>query len=107
MLKEIQDENFKKEVLETSMEKPVLVDFQAPWCTPCKVLEPVIKELALEMRDLALIAKLNTQTSIKTAIDYNIMSVPTIAIFRGGREKERVVGLRSKEALIQIINKYK
>lgn len=107
MPKEIKDDNFRKDVLEASMEKPVLVDFQAPWCAPCKVLEPIIKELAEEIGDIAVIAKLNTQTSIKTAIDYRVMSVPTLIVFKDGQEKERVSGLKTKEFLKEMIEKYK
>jgi len=106
MEKEFSDESFKKDVIEISLQKPVLVDFHAPWCAPCKVIAPIIEELAEEIGDKAIVGKLNTQTHIKTAIDYGIMSVPTLAIFKDGREKERVSGLRSKEEMIRMIEKY-
>ncbi|MFC1808240.1 thioredoxin [Candidatus Omnitrophota bacterium] len=97
----ITDKTFKQEVLES--DTPVLVDFWASWCPPCKMTEPVVKELAQELCDVMKIVKINTDQNPKSAVDYNIMGVPTFIFFRDGKEIERRVGAQSKQQLMDMI----
>ena len=106
MAKSFNDKNFQKEVIEASKEKPVLVDFFAEWCGPCKIQGPVVDEVAEEIGDKASVGKLNTEEAGKTASEYKVMSIPTIILFKDEEAKETLVGLQSKEALIAVINKY-
>jgi thioredoxin 1 len=106
MAQHFTDENFQKEVIDTSRSKPVLVDFFAPWCGPCKMQAPIIEEVAEEMGDKASVGKTNTEEAPEIATRYEIMSIPTIMLFKDGEIKEVMMGLQSKEALIAIINKY-
>lgn len=91
------DENFDEEVLRA--EKPVLVDFYAEWCGPCKMMAPVIDELAEEMKDSHVIGKVNVDEAPGTAGKYGVQSIPTLIFFKKGEEVDRVVGFQSKEAL--------
>lgn len=106
MAKSFDDKNFQKEVIEASKEKPVLVDFFAEWCGPCKIQGPVVDEVAEEIGDKASVGKLNTEEASQTASEYKVMSIPTIILFKDGEAKETLVGLQSKESLIAVINKY-
>ena len=91
------DTNFKKEVLESNL--PVLVDFWAPWCGPCKIIAPHLEELAKEFEQKIKIAKLNVEDSPKTASHYGIMSVPTLLFVKKGHVREQIVGVLSKADL--------
>ncbi|MEA1963304.1 MAG: thioredoxin [Patescibacteria group bacterium] len=106
MTKEFTDANFNAEAVEASKQKPVLVDFYAPWCGPCKMQGPIVDELAEEIGDKAVIGKLNTENNQQTASDLGVMSIPTLIIFKGGEAKETLVGLKSKEELVDLIKKY-
>jgi len=99
MTKKFTDQNFMEEVLQASSEKPVLVDFYADWCGPCKMQGPVVDQLAEEMGDKAIIGKVDTEVSQKTAMEYGIMSIPTLLIFRNGKVVSQAVGMQSKGAL--------
>ena len=88
------DNNFKKEVLESNL--PVLVDFWATWCGPCKMISPLIEELAKEYAGKVKIGKLNVDENPQTATLYGIMSIPTLIFFRDSKVIEQVVGILSK-----------
>ncbi|MDD5032110.1 MAG: thioredoxin [Patescibacteria group bacterium] len=106
MAKVFNDENFQKEVLEASKEKPVLVDFFAAWCGPCKIQGPIIEEVAEEMGEKAIVGKLNTEEAPETSNQYGVMSIPTLILFKGGEVKETLNGLQPKETLVEVIKKY-
>ena len=93
-------ENFEKEVLKS--EKPVLVDFYADWCGPCNAMAPVIEELAKELEGNVKVGKINVDENPDIAVEYNVMSIPTLIVFKNGKEEKRLVGLRNKEELINL-----
>jgi thioredoxin 1 len=97
MAKTFTDENFDEEVLRA--DKPVLVDFFAEWCGPCKMMAPVIDELAEEVKDDFIVGKLNVDEAPNTAGKYGVQSIPTLILFKKGEEADRMVGFQSKEAL--------
>ena len=96
------DENFEKEVIKN--EKPILVDFWSPTCPPCVMLGPIIKEIAKEFEGRIKVGKLNVMENQETAEKYEIFSIPTIIIFKEGEIKERAVGLRPKQVIIDKLN---
>lgn len=100
---ELNDSNFESEVLQNAA--PVLVDFTATWCGPCKKLEPTIVELAGEFEGRVKVAKLDVDGARETAARYGVMSVPTLILFHGGAVKDQVLGLVSKRALTDRIEK--
>lgn len=106
MTKHFTDDNFQAEVIEVSKKKPVLVDFFASWCGPCKLQAPIIDEVAREAGDSAAVGKLDTEEAAATASRYGVMSIPTLLLFRNGEIAESMVGLRSKDDLIAIIRKH-
>ena len=96
------DENFNEEVLSSNI--PVLVDFYADWCGPCKMLAPVIEALAGEMEGKVKIGKLNVDDASETAQKYGIMSIPTLLYFKNGEVVNKTVGVVSKTEIEQILN---
>ena len=96
----LSSENFEKEVLKS--EKPVLVDFYADWCGPCNAMAPVIEELAKELEGKVKVGKINVDENPDIAVEYNVMSIPTLIVFKNGKEEKRLVGLRNKEELINL-----
>jgi thioredoxin 1 len=95
-LSEVTDNNFQAEVLES--EKPVLVDFWAPWCGPCRVVAPVLEEIAGEREDLRIV-KLNIDDNQQTAARYQVLSIPTMILFKAGEPIKTVVGAYPKQRL--------
>lgn len=95
---EFNSENFEKEVLNES--KPVLVDFYADWCGPCKMMAPIIEEVGKQIQGKGKVGKVNVDKNQDLAMKYNIMSIPTIIIFKEGKEVKRFVGLRDKNELL-------
>ncbi len=97
MAMEFTDQNFEQEVVKS--DKPVLVDFWAPWCGPCQMMGPIVDELAKEMEGKAKIGKLNVDENNSTAATYGIMSIPALKIFKGGKVVKEFVGVQAKENL--------
>ena len=95
-LTNVTDTNFQAEVLES--EQPVLVDFWAPWCGPCRVVAPVLEEIAAERQDLRIV-KLNTDENPRTAGQYGVMSIPTMIVFKHGQAAKTIVGAYPKKRL--------
>lgn len=96
----ISTNSFKKEVLEES--KTVLVDFYADWCGPCKMLSPVVEEVAKENENIKFV-KINVDESQELAMQYNIMSIPTLVLIKNGQKVNRKVGLIDKSELLDLI----
>jgi thioredoxin len=94
---EVTDNNFQAEVIES--ETPVLVDFWAPWCGPCRMVAPVVEEIANERGDQLKVVKLNIDDNQKTAIEFNVMSIPTLILFRNGQPAKTVIGAYPKRRL--------
>jgi len=95
---EVTDNNFQAEVLESEL--PVLVDFWAPWCGPCRMVAPVVEEIAKERAGELKVVKLNTDENQNTAITYNVMSIPTLILFRHGQPAKTVIGAYPKRKLV-------
>ena len=97
----VTDATFVQDVLQS--EKPVLVDFWAEWCAPCRKVEPVLSELANELADKVEIVKLNIDENPETAMAYRVMSVPTLTIFKGGQPVQSIAGAKPKGDLVRFI----
>jgi thioredoxin 1 len=94
---EVTDNNFQAEVIESDV--PVLVDFWAPWCGPCRAVGPVVEEIANERGDQLKVVKLNIDENQKTAVQYNVMSIPTLILFKHGEAAKTVIGAYPKKKL--------
>lgn len=94
--------NFETEVLKS--DRPVLVDFYADWCGPCKMMAPIVEEIAKEVDGKAKVGKINVDENPDIAVEYNVMSIPTLIIFKNGKETKRFVGVTDKEELIKELN---
>jgi thioredoxin 1 len=97
------DDNFEGEVLKS--DKPVLVDFWAPWCGPCKAIGPVVEELAEKFNDSVKMMKLNVDENQKTAVNYGVRSIPTLILFKEGKVFDTLIGLVPKERLEDFVKK--
>ena len=100
----LKDENFK-ETLKTS-KIPVLVDFWAEWCAPCRMITPLVEEVAAEYKDKIMVAKLNIDENQATPTELKILSIPTLVIFKEGQEAERIVGFQTKKELFALVEKH-
>ena len=99
-LTDVTDSTFQAEVIES--EKPVLVDFWAAWCGPCRVVAPVLEEIASERDDLRIV-KLNVDENQQTAARYQVLSIPTLILFKGGEPVHQIIGAMPKSRLVQEI----
>jgi thioredoxin 1 len=98
------DLNFETEVLKS--ETPVLVDFWAPWCGPCRMVAPVVEEIANEMTGKLKVVKVNTDQNFKVSVEYGIRSIPTLGIFKNGKLIDAVIGAVPKKHIVEKITPY-
>ena len=103
-VKHITDSSFEQDVLKST--KPVLVDFWAEWCAPCRMIGPIIDQIASDFASSATVVKLNVDDNTATAQRYGIKGIPTLILFNEGKEVERVVGATGKDSITRIIEKY-
>lgn len=100
---EFSDQNFEQEVLKS--DKPVLVDFWAEWCAPCRMISPAVEAIAGEYVGRAKVGKLNVDENVSVTSRYNIRSIPTLLVFKNGEIKDQVVGTTSKDNLARLLDK--
>ncbi len=100
----VSTQDWTSEVLEA--DKPVLVDFWAEWCGPCRMVSPIVEEIAAENHEKLKVVKLNVDENPDTAREYGIMSIPTLLVFKGGRPDKRIVGAKGKAALLSDLSDY-
>ncbi|MEO7993011.1 MAG: thioredoxin [bacterium] len=105
LIHEINGGDFEAEVIQASAGKAVLVDFWAPWCGPCKMIAPLLEDLASELGTVKF-TKLNTDENQETAQRYGVMSIPTLILFKDGKAVERIIGFTSKENLKKKITEH-
>lgn len=101
-IEKITNDNFKTEVLQSEMS--VLVDFYADWCGPCKMLAPIVDEIAQENDDIKVV-KVNVDENPNIAVDYKVMSIPTLVVIKGGKEVSRSVGVVDKKEILEMLSK--
>lgn len=102
---ELTQENFEDEVIKSKT--VILIDFWAPWCGPCKMQMPILEELTEEIKDKPVkVAKINIDENQELAQQYNVVSIPTLAIFKDGELREQMVGVHQKDDLMEKIEKY-
>ncbi|HEY0099761.1 MAG TPA: thioredoxin [Pyrinomonadaceae bacterium] len=103
-VKDVSDSNFEAEVLQS--DRPVLVDFWAAWCAPCRMIAPTVAQVAEKYSDTARVVKLNVDENPNVPQKYGIKGIPTLIMFKNGKEEERVVGATTKEAISRMIDKH-
>nr|YP_007947754.1 thioredoxin [Neoporphyra haitanensis]YP_009027509.1 thioredoxin [Neoporphyra perforata]YP_009237321.1 thioredoxin [Wildemania schizophylla]YP_010925541.1 thioredoxin [Neoporphyra dentata]YP_536906.1 thioredoxin [Neopyropia yezoensis]P50254.1 RecName: Full=Thioredoxin; Short=Trx [Neopyropia yezoensis]AIA21254.1 thioredoxin [Pyropia kanakaensis]ALL97182.1 thioredoxin [Pyropia endiviifolia]AGG37003.1 thioredoxin [Neoporphyra haitanensis]AGH27550.1 thioredoxin [Neopyropia yezoensis]AGQ1705 len=101
---QVTDASFKQEVINNNL--PVLVDFWAPWCGPCRMVSPVVDEIAEEYESSIKVVKINTDDNPTIAAEYGIRSIPTLMIFKAGERVDTVIGAVPKSTLASTLNKY-
>jgi thioredoxin 1 len=102
LVSEVSDQNFDSEVLQSS--QPVLVDFWAAWCAPCRMLSPTIEQIATDYEGRAKVVKLNVDDNAETSAKYNIRGIPTLLFFKGGEIRDQLVGATSKDNIARMID---
>lgn len=102
--KTVTDASFAEDVLMS--DKPVVVDYWAEWCGPCRMVAPILEEIATEHPDSLVVAKLNVDENPATAAQYGITSIPTLNVFQGGRVVKQIIGAKPKAALLADLNDY-
>jgi thioredoxin 1 len=102
----VTDNTFQEQVIEASKEKPVLVDFWATWCGPCKMLSPLVEELAGEKSEQLNVAKIDVDENQAVSSQFGIMSIPTLILFKDGRPVKQLVGYMPKARLLSQIEQY-
>lgn len=98
----VNNENFEKEVLQSRM--PVLLDFWATWCGPCRMMSPVVDDIAESMNTSIKVGKINVDECSELAQKYNVMSIPTFVVLKNGEETGRTVGVQSRDELVKLLN---
>ncbi len=97
----LEEENFEEEVLKASGK--VLVDFYADWCGPCKMMAPIIEEIADEVKETAKVGKVNVDNNQELAIQYDVMSIPTIILFENGKAQKTFIGVTDKQEILDVL----
>ncbi len=105
-INEVGSAEFEAQVLEASKAKPVIVDFWAPWCGPCRMITPIIEELDQEYAEKVIFFKLNIDEDPDIASQYNIMSIPTVIVYKDGEVAESITGVKSKAAFKSKFDEY-
>ena len=103
-LRELTDSNLEDQLL--GNDRPVLVDFWAPWCGPCKAIAPTLEELGASYSGRATIGKLNVDENPTTASRFRVQAIPTLILFKDGEEKERLIGAQSKASISELLDRY-
>ena len=104
MAVEITDQSFQEAVLNS--DKPVLVDFWAAWCGPCRMLGPIIEEIADDFAGKAIVGKVDVDNNQQISVDYGIRNIPTVLIFKNGEVVDKIVGVSPKEVIAEKLNSY-
>jgi thioredoxin 1 len=102
--KEATDSNWENDVL--GSDKPVLVDFWAEWCGPCRMIAPAVEAVAEQYAETAVVVKMNVDENMNVPQQYGIRGIPTLILFKGGEEQERIVGAVSREGIAKLVEKY-
>ncbi|MGH7839498.1 MAG: thioredoxin [Candidatus Binataceae bacterium] len=102
----VSDANFQTDVIEASKTQPVMVDFWAEWCAPCRALSPTVDEIAREHAGKLKVVKLNVDENINAAGKFNIRGIPTLLVFKGGQVADQIVGAVPKEQIVKVIQRH-